>query len=132
MHYLLDTNMCIYIIKKKPSQVLERFKTFRISEIGISTITLSELEYGVAKSSRPDQNREALIEFLTPLEILSFDERAARFYGEFRALLEKRGRSIGAMDLLIASHAISLSVPLVTNDIRGFKGIPELQLENWV
>ncbi len=132
MHYLLDTNMCIYIIKKKPSQVLERFKTFLISEIGISAITLSELEYGVAKSSRPDQNREALIEFLTPMEILSFDERAAQFYGEIRAHLEKKGKPIGAMDLLIASHAISLSVPLVTNDIRGFKGIPGLQLENWV
>jgi tRNA(fMet)-specific endonuclease VapC len=132
MRYLLDTNMCIYIIRKKPSQVLERFKTFRITEIGISTITLSELEYGVAKSSQPDQNREALIEFLTPLEILPFDEGAARFYGEIRAHLEKKGKPIGAMDLLIASHAISLSVPLVTNDIRGFKGIPGLQLENWV
>jgi tRNA(fMet)-specific endonuclease VapC len=73
-----------------------------------------------------------LIEFLTPLEIVSFDEKAARFYGEIRPLLEKKGRSIGAMDLLIACHAISLSVPLVTNDIRGFKGIPGLQLENWV
>ena len=132
MRYLLDTNMCIYIIRKRPSQVLERFKTFRISEIGISAITLSELEYGVAKSGWPDQNREALIEFLRPLEILSFDERAARYYGEVRAHLERKGKPVGAMDLLIASHAISLSVPLVTNDIRGFKGIPGLQLDNWV
>ena len=132
MHYLLDTNMCIYIIKKKPSQVLERLKTFQLSEIGISAITLSELEYGVAKSSRPDQNREALIEFLTPLEILAFDEGASRYYGEIRAHLEKKGKPIGVMDLLIASHAISLSVPLVTNDIPGFKGIPGLQIENWV
>jgi tRNA(fMet)-specific endonuclease VapC len=131
MRYLLDTNMCIYIIRKRPSQVLERFKTFRISEIGISAITLSELEYGVTKSGRPDQNREALIEFLTPLEILPFDEGSARFYGEIRAHLEKKGNPIGAMDLLIASHALSLSVPLVTNDIRGFKGIPGLQIENW-
>jgi tRNA(fMet)-specific endonuclease VapC len=106
--------------------------SFSQSEIGISAITLSELEYGIAKSSRPDQNREALIEFLTPLEIVSFDEGAARYYGEIRAHLEKKGKPIGAMDLLIASHAISLSVPLVTNDTRGFKGIPGLQLENWV
>jgi tRNA(fMet)-specific endonuclease VapC len=132
MRFMLDTNMCIYIIRKKPSQVLERFKNFQISEIGVSAITLSELEFGIAKSSQPEKNREALIEFLTPLEIVSFDERAARYYGELRALMEKKGKPIGAMDLLIACHAISLSVPLVTNDTRGFKGIPELQLENWV
>ncbi len=131
MRYMLDTNMCIYIIKKKPSRVLERFKTFPVSEIGISAITLSELEYGISKSTKPNQNREALIEFLTPLEILPFDEGAARFYGEIRAHLEKKGNPIGAMDLLIASHALSLSVPLVTNDRRGFKGIPGLQVENW-
>jgi tRNA(fMet)-specific endonuclease VapC len=89
MRFMLDTNLCIYIIRKKPPQVLERFKTFRFSEIGISAITLSELEYGISKSSRPDQNREALVEFLTPLEIVSFDEKATRFYGEIRALLEK-------------------------------------------
>jgi tRNA(fMet)-specific endonuclease VapC len=132
MRYMLDTNMCIYIIKKKPSQVLARFKTFSVSEIGISAITLSELEYGISKSSKPNQNREALIEFLTPLEILPFGEIAARYYGEIRAHLEKKGNPIGAMDLLIASHALSLSVPLVTNDSRGFKGIPGLQIENWV
>lgn len=132
MRFMLDTNLCIYIIRKKPPQVLERFKTFRFSEIGISTITLSELEFGISKSSRPDQNREALIEFLTPLEIVSFNEKAARYYGEIRAFIEKKGKPVGAMDLLIASHAISLSVPLVTNDTRGFKGIPGLQIENWV
>lgn len=132
MRYMLDTNMCIYIIKKKPSQVLERFKTFGVSDIGISTITLSELEYGVAKSSRQEQNREALIEFLGPLEILPFDERASRHYGEIRIHLERKGISIGAMDLLIASHACSLNLPLVTNDTRAFKRIPGLQIENWV
>ena len=132
MRYMLDTNMCIYVIKKKPPRVLERFKTFQIAEIGISTITLSELEYGVAKSTRKEQNREALIEFLAPLEILSFDEKASRHYGEIRAFLEREGIPIGSLDLLIAAHARSLMLPLVTNDTRAFKRIPGLQIENWV
>jgi tRNA(fMet)-specific endonuclease VapC len=131
MRYILDTNMCIYVIKKKPSRVLERFRTFGVSDIGISTITLSELEYGVAKSTRKEQNLEALIEFLAPLEILSFDEKASRHYGEIRAHLEGKGISVGAMDLLIAAHARSLLLPLVTNDTRAFKRIPGLQIENW-
>jgi tRNA(fMet)-specific endonuclease VapC len=131
MRYILDTNMCIYVIKKKPSRVLERFRTFGVSDIGISTITLSELEYGVAKSTRKEQNLEALIEFLAPLEILSFDEKASRHYGEIRAHLEAKGISVGAMDLLIAAHARSLLLPLVTNDTRAFKRIPGLQIENW-
>jgi len=132
MRYMLDTNMCIYVIKKKPPRVLEQFKTFQIAEIGISTITLSELEYGVAKSTRKEQNREALIEFLAPLEILSFDEKASRHYGEIRAFLERKGIPIGSLDLLIAAHARSLMLPLVTNDTRAFKRIPGLQIENWV
>jgi len=132
MRFMLDTNMCIYVIKKKPPRVLDRFKTFQIAEIGISTITLSELEYGVAKSTRKEQNREALIEFLAPLEILSFDEKASRHYGEIRAFLEREGIPIGSLDLLIAAHARSLMLPLVTNDTRAFKRIPGLQIENWV
>jgi tRNA(fMet)-specific endonuclease VapC len=132
MRYILDTNMCIYVIKKKTPRVLERFKAFQISDIGISTITLSELEYGVAKSTRKEQNRGALIEFLAPLEILPFDEKASHHYGEIRAFLEREGISIGSMDLLIASHARSLMLPLVTNDTRAFKRIPGLQTENWV
>jgi len=134
MRYILDTNMSIYIIKKKPSRVLDRFRIFGVSDIGISTstISLSELEYGVAKSTRKEQNREALIEFLAPLEILPFDEKASRHYGEIRAHLEGKGISIGAMDLLIASQARSLMLPLVTNDTRAFKRIPGLQIENWV
>jgi len=132
MRYMLDTNMCIYVIKKKPPRVLERFKTFQIAEIGISTITLSELEYGVAKSARKEQNRGALIEFLAPLEILSFDEKASRHYGEIRAFLERERIPIGSLDLLIAAHARSLMLPLVTTDTRAFKRIPGLQIENCV
>jgi len=132
MHFILDTNICIYIIKKKPIQVINKLRTFTISDIGISSITLSELEYGIAKSSRPDQNREALNNFLAPLEIIPYDDRAASLYGDIRAYLEKIGQPIGSMDMLIAAHARSLAVTLVTNNSREFERIPQLQLENWV
>lgn len=132
MRFMLDTNICIYIIKKKPLKVLERLRTLNVTDVAISSITLSELEYGVAKSSQPEQNRDALSAFLVPLEIIPFDQRAAYHYGEIRTFLEKKGIVIGAMDMLIASHAVSLSVTLVTNNLREFKRIPELRLENWV
>jgi tRNA(fMet)-specific endonuclease VapC len=132
MHFMLDTNTCIYIIKKKPPRVLKRFESFRISDVGISSITLSELEYGVAKSSRPQQNREALTGFIAPLEIAPFDELAARHYGEIRAYLEGKGKNIGAMDLLIAAHSRSVSATLVTNNLQEFKRVPGLRLENWI
>lgn len=132
MRFMLDTNICIYIIQRKPPQVLSRLRTLDISDVAISSITLSELEYGVAKSSRPEQNRDALSAFLVPLEVVSFDQAAAFHYGEIRAFLERKGITIGAMDMLIASHARSLPVTLVTNNIREFSRIPGLQLENWV
>jgi tRNA(fMet)-specific endonuclease VapC len=131
MRFMLDTNICIYIIKKKPVDVLERFKTYSISDIAISSVTLAELEYGVAKSSTPQQNRTALAGFLAPLVIAPFDDRAAIHYGEIRSFLERKGKPIGAMDLLIASHARSLSTTLVTNNLREFKRIPGLRVENW-
>lgn len=129
---MLDTNICIYIIKKKPISVINRLCSLKISEVGISTITLSELEYGVQKSSNPIKNQDALIEFLSPLEIAVFDEHAARHYGEIRANLEKNGQLIGPMDMLIAAHAKSMSVRLVTNNIKEFSKIPDLIIENWV
>lgn len=132
MHYLLDTNICIYIIKKKPPEVLERLISLNPEEVGISSITVAELEYGVAKSSRPQQNRDALLNFLAPLQILAFDHQAALHYGDIRAHLERQGQPIGAMDLLIAAHARSLSLTLVTNNEREFSRIPGLSLENWV
>jgi len=91
MNYMLDTNICIYIIKRKPQAVLERFLRTKISQIGISSITLSELLYGVSKSSRPEQNQIALTQFIAPLEILPYDDQAAQFYGDLRAHLEKKG-----------------------------------------
>lgn len=128
---LLDTNICIYIINAKPAEVLARFHRYRLGEIGISSIVAAELAYGVSKSGSA-RNRAALEMFLTPLEILSFDERALWAYGELRARLEKRGQPIGSLDALIAAHAISLDAPLVTNNTREFARVEGLKLENWV
>ena len=132
MQYLLDTNICIYLIKQKPQNVLEKFQTLTLSDIGISSITVAELEYGTAKSQQPEKNRAALNQFLLPLEIVKFDQSAATIYGELRSDLERRGLVIGAMDMLIAAHALSLGVTLVTNNMKEFARIPKLRLENWV
>ncbi len=131
MRYLLDTNICIYIIKRKPPEVLERLTSLEPEEVGVSSITVAELEYGMARSSRPRQNRDALINFLAPLQILAFDDEAARHYGDIRVHLEKAGQPIGAMDLLIAAHARSLSLTLVTNNEKEFSRVPGLVVENW-
>ena len=100
--------------------------------MAVSAITLAELEYGAAKSSRPDQNREALLVFASPLEILPFDDNAALHYGDIRTYLERSGQSIGAMDMLIAAHARSIPLTLVTNNTREFSRVPNLLVENWV
>ena len=131
MKLMLDTNICIYIIKQKPAPVLKRFLEYRIGDIGISSITLSELRYGVAKSTHQEKNTKALNEFITPLEVVSFDEEAAHSYGDIRAALEKSGTPIGAMDMLIAAHAVSLGVPLVTNNSPEFARIPTLTIVDW-
>ncbi|MGA1868423.1 MAG: type II toxin-antitoxin system tRNA(fMet)-specific endonuclease VapC [bacterium] len=127
MRFMVDTNICIYIIKKKPINVINKLRTFNMSDIGISSITLSELEYGISKSSKPDQNRDALNSFLAPLEIIPYDDRAASHYGDIRTYLERIGQPIGAMDMLIAAHARSLAVVLVTNNTREFVKIPQIQ-----
>lgn len=132
MKVMLDTNICIYIIKQKPESVLRKFATIPVGDLGISVITLAELEYGASKSSEPAGNREALAQFASPLEIAVFDREATAVYGKIRALLEKRGRPIGSMDLLIAAHALSLDVRLVTNNVEEFRRVPGLRVENWV
>lgn len=132
MKFMLDTNICMYIIKKQPQTVLERFASHPVGELGISAITLAELEYGASKSSNPARNREALEQFVSPLEVAAFERPATLTYGRMRALLEKRGRPIGSMDMLIAAHALSLQVRLVTNNIREFNRVPSLRVENWV
>jgi len=132
MRLMLDTNICIYIIKQKPPNVIERFYQTKISEIGISSITLSELLYGVSKSSKPEQNQIALTQFIAPLDILSYDDEAAQYYGELRVHLEKQGRPIGSLDMLIAAHALSANCVLVTNNEKEFNRVPKLKIENWV
>ena len=132
MKYMLDTNTCIYIIKRKPQAVAERFRRTKISQIGISSITLSELMYGVSKSSKPEQNQMALMQFMAPLEILPYGDDAAQYYGDLRFYLEKRGTPIGALDMLIAAHALSTACTLITNNENEFNRIPNLKIENWV
>jgi len=132
MEFMLDTNICIYIIKRKPLDVIERFKQTELSRIGISAITLSELSYGVSKSSKPEQNQLALTQFIAPLEILPYGDDAAQYYGALRAHLEKQGTPIGALDMLIAAHALSTDCTLVTNNEKEFIRIPKLKTENWV
>lgn len=110
MEYLLDTNICIYIIKKRPAIVFEKFNNLRLGDIGISSITLAELQYGIEKSSNIEKNKVALEKFLTPIEIVDFGYDATIEYGKIRAELEKKGTPIGPLDMLIASHAKSLDV----------------------
>ena len=131
MKRLLDTNICIYLISRKPAAVLRHLEAARVGDLGLSSITVAELVYGAAKSRYPDRNRQALEKFLLPLEIAPFDMAAATAYGPVRANLEHAGRLIGPLDLLIAAHALSLGVKLVTNNIREFKRVPGLRVEAW-
>ena len=132
MSFMLDTNICIYIIKKHPESVLKRFESLKVGELCISSITLAEMMYGVEKSQHHVKNRKALEEFILPLDVTPFDDAAARCYGKIRTLLEKKGTPIGAFDLMIASHAQCLNKVLVTNNVKEFVRIPELVIENWV
>ncbi len=132
MLFLLDTDICIYIIKRKPQHVIDRFQTLSLSDIGVSSLTIAELEYGAYKSQRVEQNRAALNQFLLPLEIVPFDESVTQIYGNLRATLERRGTIIGGIDMLIASQAIALSLTLVTNNTKEFSRIQNLDLDNWV
>ncbi len=131
MKYLIDTNICIYIMNNRPLDVIKKFKQLNLGEIGVSAITVSELQYGVAKSTHPKENQHRLDEFLSPIEILAYNEIAARIYGEIRFQLEKRGESVGPLDLLIAAHAISQNLIVVTNNDKEFKRIKNLEVENW-
>ncbi len=131
MIFMLDTNICIYTIKQKPQKVIDRVRALRMSELGTSSIVLSELEYGAEKSSNPVKNKVALMQFLAGIDIVGYDAAAARHYGEIRIYLESNGQTIGAMDMLIAAHARSLGVILVTNNEKEFRRIPGLKIENW-
>lgn len=131
MRYMLDTNICIYLIKQKPEKVLRHFKAHSVGEIGISSITLAELRYGVERSQQVKKNQQALEDFTLPLEIADFDEVAAEVYGNVRAGLEQAGTPVGSMDMLIGAHALSLGVTLVTNNLREFQKIKNLKVVDW-
>jgi len=129
--WLLDTDTCIYLIKRDPPQVLQRLEQCDPGDVWVSSITVSEMEYGIAKSSRPEQARNALEKFLASLGTLPYDDTAATAYGIIRADLERRGEPIGPLDMLIAGHALSLGATLVTNNEREFRRVPSLAIENW-
>lgn len=129
---MLDTNICVEIIRRQPVAVLERLQSHAVGDVGISVVTLAELEFGVSNSRDPRRNREALAQFILPLEVAPLEREVTAPYGRIRAALEKRGVSIGAMDLLIAAHALSLGVRLATNNEREFRRVPGLRVENWL
>ena len=132
MKFLLDTNICIYIIKRKPAHVLHKFTSFSVGEIGIPAIVAAELLFGVQKSAYPERNQQALVNFLRPFEIINFNYQAALSYGVIRQQLQSIGRPIGALDMLIAAQAVSLGVTLITNNAREFERVQGLTIENWV
>jgi len=129
---MLDTNICIYIIKNRPPSVKEKFQEFNIGELCISTITVSELMYGVYKSEFIEKNLKAIESFLMPFDIVDYDYQASMEYGKIRASLEKQGRVIGNMDMQIAGHALALNLQLVTNNTKEFERVEGLHLDNWV
>ena len=131
MKYLLDTNICIYLINERPKKVLAHFKRHSLGDIGISSITASELAFGVAKSAS-SKNSAALEAFLLPLNVVDYDAGAAMIYGDIRATLEKQGKTIGPLDMLIAASALSRQLILVTNNEKEFWRISKLKVENWL
>lgn len=134
MRYLLDTDTCIYLINRTPGfrSILQRMEGLRYGEVLISSITLAELRYGVAKSRHADRNRAHLELFLARFAAAAFDETAAARYGEIRAALEAKGTPIGPLDTLIAAHALGLGATLVTNNVREFSRGEGLRVENWM
>ncbi len=131
MKFLLDTNICIYLINKKDADLLRKIITYRNDDIAISTITIAEMEYGVSKSSKTHQNRLALATFLIPFSALDFNQEAASEYGIIRTWLVANGKQVGPMDMLIAAQARSKGLVLVTNHEKEFAQVPGLEVENW-
>ena len=132
MRYMLDTNTCIYIIKHHPPKVKKRLQKIPVGNVGVSSIVVAELCYAVAQSQKRTHNQAALDDFLEYLLVLDWPADAALPYGEARTYLKKKGAPIGAMDLLIAAHAIAENAALVTDNVREFRRIPKLKVENWL
>lgn len=132
MKLMLDTNICIALIKRKPKDILDKFSPYQVGDICISSVTLAELRYGVAKSQFKEKNQAALDEFILPLEVVSFDENAAMVYGNLRATLEKQGTPIGSLDTMIGAHALSINLTIVTNNTKEFNRIQGLKIVDWL
>jgi tRNA(fMet)-specific endonuclease VapC len=130
--YLLDTNICIYIINKRPKSIINKIKNHKPNEIKISVISIAELEYGASKSLYREKNRSALTDFLLSFEIIPFTIKDAEIYGIIRSELERNGEVIGPYDMQLASQALSRDYIFVTNNTQEFKRIRKLKLENWV
>ena len=130
MHYMLDTDICIYAINERPAEVLRAFREHQAAGLGISAVTAAELHFGVARTGSA-RNLTALRAFLATLEIAELDATAAELSGSLRAWLAKQGTPIGPYDTLIAAHAHALGVTLVSNNTREFERVPGLKLENW-
>ena len=131
MRYLLDTNICIYIAKQKPALVQARLERLQPGDVGMSVITHAELMYGAWKSQKAASNLAKLAQLRFAIPVEPLDPDAARHYGRLRAELEKKGSPIGAYDLLIAAHALSRGLTLVTNNVREFSRVAGLRVENW-
>lgn len=131
MNYLLDTNICVLLIRQKSPQVLAKLTSHSITDMCISAITVAELQYGVQKSSQPTLNQQALDQFLLPLNVIPFDAQDAIVYGHIRATLEAQGLPIGALDTLIAAQALQYNLVLVTNNVREFARVAGLTVEDW-
>ncbi len=132
MSYLIDTNICIYLINKRPQNIIDKVHVLGAEQILISSITVAELEYGISKSASSLENKRKLEMFLLPFEILVFDKKASEKYGNLRIGLEKRGELIGPLDMLIAAQALAHSMTVVTNNEKGFRRVKGLSVENWV
>ena len=131
IRFMLDTNTCIELIRERDERVLRRMKRRSPDNICVSSVTLSELEYGVAKSANPEKNRLALAEFMTPLAVASYDDAVAPVYGRVRAELELAETPIGPLDTMIAAHALSLGLTVVTGNEREFRRVSGLKVQNW-
>jgi len=132
MSFMLDTCILIHMIRKKDRKLIEIMRRKPPNEVCVSSVTVAEMEYGAAKSACPDRNRDALYQFLSPIEVLPFDETAAFEYGLIRAHLERKGAVIGAMDMMIAAHGRSIRAVIVTDNVEEFKRAPGLTVENWL
>jgi tRNA(fMet)-specific endonuclease VapC len=131
LQYMLDTNICVYVIKNYPPTLRERFDSLA-EKLCISSITLAELHFGAEKSARRVENLNAIAQFAARLDVLSFPPKAAAHFGQIRAHVERLGRPVGPLDMLIGAHARAEGLTIVTNNAREFERLPGVQVENWV